>query len=376
MTNDAITPPPLPQSDDRPTAATAGWGEDSAAVERGRCLVCGSSLTFGAGTSALVCDSCGNKVEITHGDDETVSEHSYEQWLAGNRGYQVASVGGQVLACDGCGASTETKDVAGHCQFCGGNLVAAANPEGVIPPEGVLPFLIDSRGARDSFKKWVRSRWFAPGALKQVGDTESIRGTYLPHWTFDANTTSDYTGQRGEHYTEKQGDQEVRRTRWHHASGRVRNTFDDLLVPASTTLPRNRVSKLGPWTLGAVKPFKSEYLVGHSAVRYDVDPQAGYAEAKQMMDDEIRADVKRDIGGDEQRIHHIDTTYSQVMFKLILLPIWIATFMYAGKQWQVMVNANTGEVVGDRPYSVPKIIAAVVVGLVVAGVAFWLYNRG
>ncbi len=111
-------------------------------------------------------------------------------------------------------------------------------------------------------------------------------------------------------------------------------------------------------------------------MRYDVDPQAGYAEAKQIMDDEIRADVKRDIGGDEQRIHHIDTTYSQVMFKLILLPIWIATFMYAGKQWQVMVNANTGEVVGERPYSVPKIIAAVVVGLVVAGgVVFWLYNR-
>lgn len=387
MTHDSYAPPPLPQdttagpwtdtpsTDATPTAATAGWGEDSAAVERGRCPVCGAALAYGAGSSALVCGSCGHRVEITHGDDESVSEHSFEQWLAHNDRYEVASIGGQVLACDGCGASTETKDVAGHCQFCGGNLVASSNPEGVIPPEGVLPFLVDSRAARDNFTKWVRSRWFAPGALKQVGDTESIRGTYLPHWTFDANTTSDYVGQRGEHYTEKQGDQEVRRTRWHHASGRIRNTFDDLLVPASTTLPRNRVTKLGPWTLGEVKPYKAEYLVGHSAVRYDVDPQAGYVEAKQTMDDEIRSDVKRDIGGDEQRIHHIDTTYSQVMFKLILLPIWIATFMYAGKQWQVMVNANTGEVVGDRPYSVPKIIAAVVAGLVLAGTAFWLFNR-
>lgn len=374
MAND-ITPPPLPQSDDRPTAATPGWDDDSAAVLRGRCPVCGASLAYGAGTSALVCGSCGSKVEITHGEDEVVSEHSYEAWLAGNRGYQVASIGGQVLTCDGCGSSTETKDVAGHCQFCGGNLVAAANPEGVIPPEAVLPFTIDSRTARENVKKWVRSRWFAPNALKEVGDTESIRGTYLPHWTYDAKTTSDYTGERGDHYTEKVGDEEVQRTRWRRKNGQVRNSFDDLLIQASTTLPRNRVGKLGPWKLAQAKPFKAEYLVGHSAVRYDVDPQAGYAEAKKIMDVKIRAAVKRDIGGDEQRIHSINTVYSDVMFKLVLLPIWIATFMYAGKQWQVMVNANTGDVVGDRPYSAPKIIAAVLIGLVVAGLAFWFFNR-
>jgi len=391
MSNETSAPPPLPpvgpagtsgpppvpgagSSAPAPGPATPGWDDESVDVRRGRCPVCGGSLAYGAGAEALVCDSCGNRVAITHGDDEVVTEHPYDQWLADNARYEVASIGGQVLTCEGCGASTETKDVAGRCQFCGGNLVAASDPEGVIPPEGVLPFMIDSRAARESFTKWVRSRWFAPGALKEVGDTESIRGTYLPHWTFDARTSSSYTGQRGEHHTERRGDEEVQVTRWHHVSGNVRNTFDDLLIPASTTLPLNRVTKLGPWALGAVKPFKPEYLVGHSAVRYDVDPQDGHAQAKAMMDREIRRDVERDIGGDEQRVQSIVTTYADEMFKLILLPIWIATFMYAGKQWQVMVNANTGEVVGDRPYSVPKIVAACVVGLVVLVLAIWLWS--
>ncbi|AEI13636.1 hypothetical protein [Cellulomonas gilvus] len=377
----APEPPPLPTASDAPAATPSddlgapGWDEATAPVADGRCPVCGAALAYGAAEGALVCGSCGYRQEIEHDAHEAVSEHSYEQWLAGNRGYQVASIGGQVLACDGCGARTETKDVAGRCQFCGGNLVAVTNPDGVIAPEGVLPFTVDSRAARDSFRTWVRSRWFAPGALKKVGDTESIRGTYLPHWTFDAQTFTEYAGQRGDHYTERQGDHEVRRTRWSHRSGHVRNSFDDLLVPASTTLPTNRVDALGPWALGAVKPYKPDYLVGHSAVRYDVDPQRGYAEAKERMDAEIRSDVKRAIGGDEQRISHLETRYADVLFKLVLLPIWIATFMYAGKQWQVMVNANTGEVVGERPYSIPKIVAAVVLGLVVAGVVWWLYNK-
>ena len=43
-----------------------------------------------------------------------------------------------------------------------------------------------------------------------------------------------------------------------------------------------------------------------------------------------------------------------------------------------MVNANTGEVVGDRPWSVPKIAAAVLAALVVLGavVAMVMAVRG
>jgi len=343
----------------------------SAALQR--CPVCGGVLTYGAGASALVCDSCGNRVAIAHQAGDRVDEHGYDQWLAANPGYSVASIGGWTAVCAGCGATSETTDLAGRCQFCGADLVATSMPAGVIPPEAVLPFAVDSRTARGNFTKWVRSRWFAPAALKKVGDTESIRGTYLPHWTFDATTTSSYTGQRGEHYWEKQGDQQVQRTRWHHVSGVVREAFDDLLVPASDALPRHHLDKLGPWTLGAVVPFKPDYLMGYSAPRYDVDPQAGYADARETMEREIRRDVEQDIGGDEQRVQHVETMYADVMFKLVLLPIWLATFMYAGKQWQVMVNANTGEVVGDRPWSVPKIVAAGVAGLVVLALVLWLW---
>mgnify|MGYP001172920150 CR=1 FL=1 len=372
-------PPPLPAPPAVPTAAPAaaqpGRDEATAPVDRGRCPACGGSLAYDATAASLRCGSCRATVDVANDPDARVDEHDYEAWLARNPRHTVASVPAQSLACDGCGATTETTDIASACRFCGGNLVATTLPEGLVVPEAVLPFGVDARTARENVTTWVRSRWFAPSALKKVGDTESIRGTYVPHWTFDARTTSKYVGERGEHYTEKQGDTEVRRTRWHHASGTVRRDFDDLLVPATRALPRNRLDKLGPWKVTAAQPYHHQYLVGHRAARYDVNPQDGYVQAKEHMDIRIRHDVIRAIGGDEQRVHSIRTTYADVMFKLVLLPVWLATFMYAGKEWQVMVNANTGQVVGERPWSVPKILAAVVVGIVLVVAAVWFFGR-
>ncbi|MBD8078187.1 hypothetical protein [Cellulosimicrobium arenosum] len=342
-----------------------------------RCDACGSQMTYAPGTGALECVACRSRIEIAHAPHERVDEHSYDTWLATGATAPVASVPLHELTCDGCGATTASSYLSDHCQFCGGHLVAAAVATGVLPPEAVLPFAVPGPAARDEFRRWVRSRWFAPNALKHVGDTEALRGTYVPHWTFDAQTTSEYSGQRGDAYyvTVGSGDNErrERRVRWRPAWGTVARSFDDVLVPAFTQLPE-KFEKVGPWDLGAAVPYRPEYLAGYSTARYDVDPPVGLDRAKGTMESVIRSDVTSDIGGDEQRIHRIDTAYMAVMFKLVLLPLWLATYVYAGRQWQVMVNANTGEVVGNRPYSPWKITGAVLAGLVIVAAVIVLYQ--
>ncbi|MBD5786957.1 hypothetical protein IF650_12290 [Cellulosimicrobium terreum] len=352
---------------------------DDSALLRTRCDACGSQLAYAPGTGCLECVACGARVEIVHAPDERVDEHAYDVWAATGATAPVASVPLSELSCDGCGAVTTSSHLSVHCQFCGGHLVASAPATGVLPPEAVLPFVVPGPAARDEFRRWVRSRWFAPDALKRVGDTEALRGTYVPHWTFDAQTTSEYSGQRGDAYyvTVGTGENErrERRVRWSPAWGTVARSFDDLLVPAFTQLPE-RFEKLGPWHLGAAVPFRPEYLAGYSTARYDVDPPVGLEQAKREMAGVVRADVEADIGGDEQRVHQIDTAYAAVMFKLVLLPLWLATYVYAGRQWQVMVNASTGEVVGERPFSPWKITAAVAAVLaVVVTLVVWYLSR-
>lgn len=349
------------------------------------CPSCGAQTEYAPGTSVLKCGSCGSEQQIA--DTATVvREHSYDEWLSAYGTIDVATIGAHVLRCQGCGASTETVDIAGSCQFCSGALIAVEQPEGLVQPEAVVPFLVDRRGAQDAFGTWVKSRWFAPSALKKVNSTEGLQGTYLPHWTYDAHTETDYTGQRGDYYyvtrtrqvSDGQGGTRTetyqeRQTRWSRASGHVARSFDDVVVVASRRIEPDKVEKMGPWRLEDARPFQADFLTGYSALRYDVDPDDGSTIARQQMAGIVENDCRSDIGGDEQRVSDMDIRYSQAMFKLVLMPLWIATYLYNGKAWTVLVNANTGEVVGDRPYSALKITAVVVAALVVIAVVIGLF---
>lgn len=339
------------------------------------CPSCGAQTAYAAGTTVLRCPSCGHEQAIA--PERAVEEHSYDEWAA-LPAKPVATIGTQVLTCRGCGATTESDLLATSCQFCGGVLVSATNPAGLVAPEAVVPFGIDKAAADKAFVSWVRSRRFAPSSLKGVNATEAITGTYVPHWTYDAQTATDYDGQRGEHYyttetyTVSDGKggtrtetRQVQHTRWYHASGHVERFFDDVLVPASHHLPQERLDKAGPWALDGAVAYQPDYLAGYSALRYDVDPDVGREQAGEAMKQVIREDCRRDIGGDEQRVNQMNVHYAQVMFKLVLLPLWIASYLYGGKSFQVVVNANTGEVIGDRPYSKIKIALAVLAALVV-----------
>lgn len=338
-----------------------------------RCSSCGSQLVYAPGTAYLQC-RCQSQVQIA--DAGNVVEQGYEEWARTHAGQSPAAASVlRTLRCDGCGAQTQSANLSDTCQFCAGHLVAVGTAEGTVAPSGVLPFALDTAAAQSAVVTWVRSRWLAPNALKQVNATESLRGTYVPHWAFDADTRTDYTGERGDEYWEGSGDDRVRKVRWRDARGTTTRRFDDVLVVGTTTLSEKQVDSLTPWDTAKIVPFQPGYLAGYSTVSYDVDPAAGLEKAKQRMVGPIRKDVENDIGGDEQRVRTLQTAYSNVMFTLLLLPVWIMTYMYAGKQWQVMVNATTGEVIGKRPYSPVKLTLAILAALAVVITVLVLYLR-
>jgi Zn finger protein HypA/HybF involved in hydrogenase expression len=380
-------PPPVPPTPPTPPAPPAAPPpvppQQPAGLLTFACPGCGSAMHYAPGTTQMVCPSCGNMQQIVATTE--IHEHSYDDWSK-LPPKPVATIGKEVLKCQGCGATTETNDIAGNCQFCGGVLVAVQAPEGLIVPEAVVPFGIDKKGANGEFNKWVKSRWFAPNALKKVGSTEAITGTYVPHWTYDADTQTDYVGERGEHYYTTETFQvngrtetrQVQHTAWHPASGHVGRDFDDVCVPASQQLPQTKLDKMGPWVMASAQPYEPQYLAGYTALRYDLDPDGGLVVAKQEMAGVIQQDCCSDIGGDEQRVTSMSTAYAALMFKLMLMPLWIASYIYAGKSYQVLINANTGEVIGDRPYSKLKIALAIIGAIIViaVGIAIYVHVKG
>ena len=279
-------------------------------------------------------------------------------------------------------------EVAGECEFCGAKIVAqTTSADPLLAPEGVLPFRVAQDAATEAVRKWLASLWFAPNALKRLASQESIGGVYIPFWTYDAHTESRYTGQRGEHYyvsesynaTDAQGRTEtrtrqVRKTRWHPASGTVSRWFDDLLIPATKSLAPNRLAALEPWDLTELKRYEPAYLAGYKAQRYQVELAEGFERAKELAAATIQTDVRRDIGGDEQQVTSVSTHYSGITFKHLLLPVYAGAYRFHERVFQVVVNGRTGEVQGERPYSVWKIIFFVLFLLAVALVLVFVFG--
>lgn len=390
------------------------------------CENCGAALRFQPGQDALSCDYCGHQQQIgagparaparqatggADGEDALLREPATGralQWDARHKAPDLAEIALdrglrldhtsdiaqdiRTLSCPNCGARMEI-DADRHatdCPFCATPVVTDTGTTRQIKPQGVLPFVLSEDQAKSALDDWLGRLWFAPsGLIAYARRGRRMTGVYSPFWTFDADSRSDYSGQRGDAYYEtvhvtqvvdgrrQRVAQQQRRIRWQGVRGRVSRAFNDVLVLASSSLPRRFTDALTPWDLSHLVPYRPEYLAGFEAEGYTIPLAEGHAIARQEMAGVIAMDVRRAIGGDEQRVDQIRTEFSGESFKHILLPIWIAAYKYNGKSYRFVVNGQSGRVQGERPYSAWKIALAVLLALLVAaGLLFLAQQSG
>jgi len=350
------------------------------------CGQCGAKVKFDPRAAALKCPYCGheNAIPKSASDIKELDFHTYLQ-QAGSQAEQIQTT---LVRCSGCGSeiSVDPQVQSELCPFCDSAFVTGEKTAAGIKPESLLPFQVERKKAVDLFHKWAAGLWFAPNKLKHYARTTGSRlaGMYVPYWTYDANTTSWYQGERGDDYQEQESYTEIEngervektrtvtRTRWTSVSGVVYESFDDVLVVGSSSIPLKQAERLEPWDLENLVGYDASYLSGFRTERYQVDLGAGFERAKQIMDTSIRAAVNRDIGGDHQRISSISTQHDNITFKHILLPLWISAYRLGEKTYRFLVNARTGEVQGERPWSVAKIIGAIVGAAALIGIISFL----
>jgi len=365
--------------------------EDHAAHEaleehRFPCNTCGSDMRFDPAEGMLVCDHCGNREPIDGGSslEHALVELDFDKALGADLP-RAEMQDARYVTCPNCGARIEIDgpDHAIECPFCATPIVADSGAARQIKPRALLPFAKTERQARKAMTDWLGKLWFAPNGLQEYARKgRRMHGIYVPYWTYDADTKSRYTGERGTIYyvtrTVRRDGKNVsvreQRVRWTPTSGRVARFFDDILVLASISLPKKYTDGLQPWDLSQLVPYNPEYLAGFGAEGYTVDLKDGFTEARAYMDQMIRRDVRFDIGGDRQRILTLQTKVSDVTFKHILLPVWMAAYKYRGKTYRFVVNGRTGRVQGERPWSRWKIAFAIAVGLILAAVAGYIYS--
>lgn len=350
------------------------------------CKGCGGTLSFEPGTGSLKCPFCGVMNEITQGSEQVQEEDLIAAMEVMDKAASAAEAEADdklVVKCSACGAEATllANVTSGKCPFCGTPQVAARYSRKLIQPKSLLPFVVTSQQGRTLFRTWLGARWFAPSDLTKVASVDdALKGWYIPFWTYDSQIDTSYQGERGDYYYEtvtrtvmvngrpQTQTEQVRRTRWSSASGRVHNSFDDVQVAGSTSIPKKDLQGIGEWDTENLVPYRDEFVAGLQAESYTVDVKTGFETAKLFMLDGVRMTIRRDIGGDEQRITSISPRFYGLTFKHILVPIWIAAYRYSGVSYRFVINARTGKVAGDRPYSAWKITGFVVMLLVIGGI--------
>ncbi len=346
------------------------------------CPSCGAAMAFDPARSALACAACGHARLLPAPSADAQAEALREQdYLDALRrlAAREPSLDARVVDCPACGAQTrfEGHVIGDACAFCASPLlVEQAHVERLIRAQAVLPFALDKAAAQTVFAKWVGSRWFAPNALKAtVRNADGVRGIYLPWWTYDADTVTTYRGERGvqrrvqdnrPNATAQAGAATTRViTDWSPAAGAVAVRFDDILVAGSPSIAPHLAQVLDKWDLSRLRPPADEALAGFGVEVYRTGLEDGFGQARARMPSAIDAAIRRDIGGDVQRIHAQQTVVDEIRFKHLLMPVWIGSYRFGGKPYQIVVNGQSGEVEGDRPWSVGKVVLAVLAALLV-----------
>lgn len=354
------------------------------------CKQCGAELNYKPGSTSLKCDYCGYLEEIIEEKEKSVLELELNKYLS-EMGTQAFSEEISMVHCNGCGADQHIEEniKSLNCVFCGNILkLEDQKLENWIFPGAIVPFQLDKQKANAIFSAWTKGLWFAPNNFKKASlNAEHLKGIYTPFWTFDAQMDVQYSGERGEYYYEtktvnvrvngrnERRTQQVRKTRWYSASGRVNGFIDDTLVVASKKRALQIDSKVSNWNLKAAVPFHTDYLSGYITEKYTVSLDEGHEKSKDKAEDIAYSWAKNAIGGDTQRVHQLQKTMTSETFKHILLPIYMSNYVYEGKKYPFHINGQTGTLSGQRPYSFWKIVLLVLAILMVIGVIFWISNQ-
>lgn len=310
-----------------------------------KCPNCGDDMSFDSSSGMLSCGACGRKDNIDQFSEELIYT-TFEEKEA------------KEYHCNNCGADilTEAETAATTCSFCGAGVVLADRLSGTLAPSLVIPFSISKDEAAAAFKKWCKNGLLTPKGFMTADRIKSITGIYVPFWMFDLNSKVkvNASGTRVRSYT--RGDYIYTETKHYDIYRDIRLNYLKVPVDASTKMNDELMDKLEPYPYDKLKKFKTPYLAGYIAEKYNYNDEQLFPRAKDkissFIDDYIRSTIK---GYTTVHYHGKDIDTKMVNSYYVLLPVWMVSYHLNGKEYLFAMNGQTGKVVGKPPLSFGKI---------------------
>ena len=322
-----------------------------------KCPHCGGKLEFDAAVQKMKCPYCDSELDIEalQKNEEILAEVGKEDSIsfdesAGQEWEQGETDGMNVYSCNSCGGEIVADDTTGatHCPYCGNPVVMTAKFAGALKPDYIIPFSITKEQAKDALKKHYKGKKYLPRVFSDDNHLDEIKGLYVPFWLFDGKADASINYKMSN--TRVWEDRNFMYTETSHFSGYRKGSvsFKRVPVDGASKMPDEMMESVEPFDSSAAVPFKTAYLSGFLADKYDIDDKECIRRAteriKKTTADAFAGTVSgyASVGVQDSHIELSDSKASYALY-----PVWLLTTSFEGKQYLFAVNGQTGKIVGD-----------------------------
>ncbi|MBR6512543.1 MAG: hypothetical protein IKT24_03645 [Clostridia bacterium] len=351
-------------------------------MKKYNCPNCSAELYWDAKANALRCEYCekeyqpaeldallkksdqlkGKKEEKpTEDRSEKISRETTDQDKVSDDSSKTDNADLVVYACQNCGAEviTSKSTVATTCAFCGRAISLTNKLVGDFKPDEVIPFAVDEKKAKDIYKTYAKKGGLTPNAFTKTGVIKKCKGVYVPFWLHSYDETADVVLSCENVKSHKSGDDKIVEHEMYTVNMEVGSRFSSIPTDGLKNLSDELMAQIEPFDYSKLVEFNPAYMAGFYAEEYDENAEQKIGEAKERSKSAVSAQAIDQAGPYmDKSITSYTPTYTNVVSKYAMLPVWMFNVDYKGKLWQFAVNGETGKIAGKLPISKLKVAAA------------------
>ena len=337
-----------------------------------RCKGCGGVLEYSIELAKMECVHCGNTytIEEISSSQKKEEEGEYVSEREVKNARKRATIPMQIIRCTSCGAELAINgvEVSSYCTYCGQATVVKDRVQDVLIPDFIIPFRKTRDFAKCVIQETLSNAPFVPKGLKHF-EVDKIRGIYVPFWLFDV----DCYGRQYYSFYKNSGKYTVKR--YEYFEGKT--VFHQMTVDASKTLNDDVSARLEPYDLSRLEKFNDAYLAGFYADRFDVGTDDSALSAENKAIELFCAEASKQLWSKNPYLENGKYDVNVLDTQYALLPVWFLTFRYENDSYTMLVNGQTGKVVGSVPFDKLKVLRtfiglSVLFGSISAFLCYWV----
>lgn len=346
-------------------------------VKNYKCPGCGASMVFEEGTDNMHCPYCGTNVSVEQARQEADESGETEQ-KQNEREEQVKENNGEddkihSYHCPNCGAQmiTDENTAATFCSFCGSPTLIEERLSGILKPKYLIPFQIEREKAKEMFRSWTKKGIFTPRGFSSTNTLDKVTGMYVPYWLYDYETHVDMDAVATRVHSTRRGDTQYTYTDHYKIHRNVSAAYERVPEDASVQMPDDVMERLEPFDYDQIREFEMPYLTGFLAEKYNDDKE----KLKSRVEERIRGFALNETMDTIKGYATVNVLQQDVQLKqkcedYAMLPVWILNYKYRNKQYMLMINGQTGKMIGKLPLDYVRV--GIGYGVTVAVIFFLL----